>query len=209
MHAMPSPLAFISYRRSDAQQAALGLHSQLRMRLGASSVFMDRSGISAGERWPKRLRDSMADATVVLALIGPKWLKAADRYGKRRLDIPDDWVRVELETALKVRKPIVPILVGGNTKLPDQEGLPSSLSGLLSIQAHSLREDRWDSDLNDLVRLMVEVHGFRDEPKVPAPDRMVKVKPLTPAKIDAELKRLGGSRLRASYRVIIPRHARN
>ncbi len=126
MPGMALPLAFISYRRSDAQQAALGLAYQLRARLGIASIFLDRSGISGGEKWPQRLRDSMKQATVVLALIGPGWLTAADEYGRRRLDLNDDWVRLELETALKTRKPVIPVLVGSAAGVPVKGALPSA-----------------------------------------------------------------------------------
>lgn len=79
---------------------------------------MDRSGISAGDIWSERLRDSVMQASVVLALIGPGWLRATDHFGRRRLDLPDDWVRNELLTAIASGKPIVPILLGSLQELP-------------------------------------------------------------------------------------------
>ncbi len=63
---------------------------------------------------------------------------------------------------------------------------------LLSSQAYKLHEENWDADLDGLVRLLVEKYGFRNEPKVPAPDRVVTPKPLTPAKLDQALKDLPG-----------------
>ena len=117
-------MVFISYRRTDSQQAAFGLYFQLRARIGAGSVFMDRSGISPGDIWPERLRDLMNKATVVLALLGPGWLKSADEYGRRRLDLPNDWVRNELLSAIGAGKPITPILLGSLPDMPPAEGLP-------------------------------------------------------------------------------------
>jgi pterin-4a-carbinolamine dehydratase len=162
-----APLVFISYRRTDSQQAALGLASQLRTRIGPGSV--------------------------VLVLIGPGWLKAADEYGRRRLDMPDDWVRNELLGAIDSGKPLVPILLPPLLNLPAAEALPLELRPLVQYQALSLREDHWDSDLNDLVRLLVEKHECREvERQVRLPEPEVTLTPLTDAELHDELKLLSG-----------------
>jgi pterin-4a-carbinolamine dehydratase len=186
-----APLVFISYRRTDSQQAALGLASQLRARLGPGSIFMDRSGISAGDVWPQRLQDVIRQATVVLAVVGPDWLKAADEYGRRRLDMPEDWVRNELLGAINSGKPLVPVLLPPLLRLPVAEALPVELRPLLDYQALSLREDHWDSDLNELVRLLVDRHGCREvERQVILPQPEVSLSPLTDAELHDELKLL-------------------
>src|SRR5436190_14424737 len=105
-----APLAFISYRHTDSQQAALGLYFQLRARVGPASVFMDRSGISAGDVWRQRLLERLKQATVVLALIGPGWLRAADEHGRRKLDLSNDWVRTELIEAITSGRRVIPVL---------------------------------------------------------------------------------------------------
>jgi pterin-4a-carbinolamine dehydratase len=192
MRGMPPPLTFISYRRSDAQQAALGLYYQLRARLGIASIFMDRSGISGGEMWAHRLRDSLNRATVVLALIGPGWLRAADEHGRRRLDLPDDWVRTELETALKAGKTIIPVLLGDAAAVPAKEGLPSSLMELFDSERYHFHEDQWEANFDGFVRLLVEKYGFQEEPRVPAPDKIVKPKTLTPSDLEQALEALPG-----------------
>jgi len=109
-HSMGTPLAFISYRRADASQAAQGLHVQLRDRFGPSRIFMDVGAISVGDVWPDRLRRALEKATVLLVVIGPGWLTAADRFGRRRLDQPVDWVRSEILYAIESRKRIFPLL---------------------------------------------------------------------------------------------------
>lgn len=188
-----APLVFISYRRTDSQQAALGLYFQLRARIGPASVFMDRSGISAGDVWPQRLRDVINQATVVLVLIGPGWLTSADEYGRRRLDIPNDWVRNELLAAIYSGKPVIPILLGPLLHMPSAEALPEQLRPLVDYQAYSLRDDHWDSDLNDLVRLLVDRHEFKEaDQKVRLPQPQVTVKPLTQTELENKLKSLSG-----------------
>ena len=187
------PLLFISYRRSDAQQAAWGLYFQLRSRLGPKSVFMDRSGIAAGDVWPQRLRRTLEQATVVLVVIGPGWLSAADQYGRRRLDMPDDWVRNEIQHALESGQAIVPLLLAPLTNMPPAEALPDQLKPLLEHQALSLRDDHWESDVNELVRLLTGTYEFHDaERQVRLPRPEVTLAPLTEAELDTELASLPG-----------------
>lgn len=187
------PSLFISYRRSDAQQASLGLYFQLRSRLGSKGVFMDRSGIAAGDVWPQRLRRALEEATVVLAVIGPGWLTAADQYGRRRIDMADDWVRTEILHALESGKPIVPLLVSPVTDMPPAEGLPGKLISMRRHHALTLRDDHWESDVNELVRLLTGEYGFReaDRPvRLPRPE--VRPAALTEAELDAALASLPG-----------------
>jgi pterin-4a-carbinolamine dehydratase len=187
------PLVFINYRRTDSQQAAIGLYVQLRARIGPASVFMDRSGISAGDIWSERLREVMNRATVVLALIGPNWLKSADEYGRRRLDMADDWVRNELLAAITSHKPVLPILLSSQPEMPAAAALPDCLVPLRAYNPYSLRDDHWDSDLNDLVGLLAREHGFPDtDRKVVLPNPEIRINPLTQAELDNELKTLHG-----------------
>lgn len=188
-----SPLVFISYRRSDTQQAALGFYAQLRARLGSSSVFMDRSGIASGDLWSERLRQSVDRAGIVLALIGSNWLRAADVHGRRRLDLPDDWVRNELLVAIEKKTTIIPVLVGSSATLPPPEALPSELRPLLDYQNYSLRDDHWDQDLDQLLRLLTASHGFQEvDRRVPLPQPEVRIHPLTVLELEEQLTSLTG-----------------
>src|SRR5690349_9820919 len=130
MTGLTNNLAFISYRRADAQQAAQGLYAQLRSSFGPSHVFMDVNTIPTGTQWPDRIKSALEDATVMLVVIGPNWLTSADKYGRRRLDHKNDWVRKEIAFGIKKGIPLIPVLISG-TKVPDKEGLPTSLVNLL------------------------------------------------------------------------------
>ncbi len=99
----------------------------------------------------------------MLALIGPEWLRSADEYGRRRLDTADDWVRNELSIAIESGKPIIPVLLDPVKNMPPAEALPAALAALSSYQTYTLRDDHWDSDLDDLVGLLVKNYGFRGE----------------------------------------------
>jgi hypothetical protein len=87
---------------------------------------------------------------VLLAVIGPQWLAATDRHGRRRLDDPDDIVRVEVEVALDRDVRVVPLLVGG-AAMPQREELPEGLGGLARRHALVVRHDSFRADVGRLI----------------------------------------------------------
>jgi TIR domain len=158
-------LAFVSYRREDTGPLAQSLYLELKGRFGSGQLFMDVNSVPVGNPWPSLVQDKLQKATVVLAVIGPAWLTTSDQYGRRRLDKAEDWVRLELETALAQRKPIIPLLVGhGISPLPD-EALPDELHGLFRLPCMWLRPDvaMWADDMNSVgLRLTAPDFGLKD-----------------------------------------------
>lgn len=186
--------AFISYRRSDSMAVAQALRVQLLQRFGPGCTFMDVAGLVPGGVWPERLRKGLRDATVVLVIMGPDWLIAADSCGRRRLDLSRDWVRQEISTALAEGKPVIPLLVRGLAQVPAPDCLPDDIQQLVAHQAFSLREEQWDVDVATLADTMKRVYGFRDteaqvlrpEPKI----AMAQAPPLTEQQLDEALAKL-------------------
>ena len=82
---------FISYRRHDSSAAARWLFQTIQRTFGISRVFMDTEAIRIGADWPETINKALAAATVLVAVIGPSWLRIADEYGQRRIDKEDDW----------------------------------------------------------------------------------------------------------------------
>ncbi|MBL8437259.1 MAG: 4a-hydroxytetrahydrobiopterin dehydratase [Zoogloeaceae bacterium] len=155
-----APSIFISYRRSDAQHAAFALAERLGRVFGEDEVFLDRTRIETGAPWPQRLEESVGAARVVLALIGPGWLRADDEWGRRRIDQKADWVRAELATALTGNKAVLPLLLG-KADMPPKEALPPSLAALPDQNARSLHDDTWVDNLAGLIDELVKHHGLR------------------------------------------------
>jgi pterin-4a-carbinolamine dehydratase len=185
-------VAFINYRRTDSQHAAQGLYTQLRIRFGPTRVFLDVGSIHPGSLWPERLRSGLDKSTVLLSVIGPHWLTAANQYGQRRLDDENDWVRNELSYALTHQKPIIPILVADGS-LPPPEALPEDIKGVLTHQSMQLRDDKWDHDLAELVELLGTEHGFVDnQTSVVMPSREVTITPLNATELEDALSQLRG-----------------
>ena len=78
------------------------------------NVFMDVDSIPPGANFRKLLKDWVARCDVLLALIGPDWSDATDpSTGKRRLENPSDFVRIEIGEALARDIPVAPILLDG------------------------------------------------------------------------------------------------
>jgi hypothetical protein len=140
---------FISYRRDDSRGYAGRLQSDLSRRFADDAVYRDVE-TPPGVDFGKHITSLVDQCSVVLAIIGPGWLEARDRDGRRRLDDPGDWVRVELERAL-VREDVevIPVLVDGAV-IPRPEELPPALAALCRRNAFELSDRRWAYDVEQL-----------------------------------------------------------
>jgi len=140
---------FISYRRDDSRGYAGRLQGDLSRRYSEEHVFRDVE-IPPGADFGEYITSLVDKCNVVLAIIGPSWLDARDREGERRIDDPDDWVRLEIERALaRDGVEVIPVLVDG-ARLPPREELPESLLALRRRNAFELSDRRWDYDVGQL-----------------------------------------------------------
>lgn len=160
---------FISYRREDAEGQAGRLFDDLVSHFGNDSVFMDVAGLEPGRDFRRAIDQQVSSCGVLLALIGKDWLEAKNESGKRRLDDPMDFVRLETASALKRDIPVIPVLVRG-ASMPRAEDLPEDLKDLAFRNAVELTHARWDSDLQVLVKaLKPYVQTKSDGPPPPPP----------------------------------------
>src|SRR6516162_1171169 len=114
---------FISYRREDSAAYAGRIRDRLEREFGRDLLFIDVDGIPLGANFVKVLREEITKCSVLLAVIGPRWLDARDEDGTRRLDNPEDFVRIEIAVALQREIPTIPILLDG-TKIPKTASSP-------------------------------------------------------------------------------------
>lgn len=154
---------FLSYRRNDSAGFAGRLANDLEETLGENTVFRDVDDIVAGEQFDTAIKDRLQLVEVVLVVIGPNWwVRKPD--GSRRIDDPDDFVRLEIVIAIAAGKPIIPVLVGG-ASMPAPGDLPEDLSPLSRFQAIEITDARWDYDLTRLVAALepvIQGQGRRD-----------------------------------------------
>lgn len=142
------PSIFISYRREDSAGFAGRLADALERDFPAEQVFRDVDDIRPGEDFVRAIEDRLAAVDVVLVLIGPHWLEAS-RDGQRRLEAADDFVRLEVRTALALGKPVIPLLVGG-ARMPAETDLPEDIRPLARRQAFVLSDAGWRADVERL-----------------------------------------------------------
>ena len=91
---------FISYRHNQDGMAAGWLVDRLAGHFGKDQIFKDVDTIELGDDFVKVIADAVGRCDVLLALIGREWLTITGDDGRRRLDNPQDFVRLEIEAAL-------------------------------------------------------------------------------------------------------------
>jgi hypothetical protein len=142
---------FISYRRDDSSYAAGRLYDRLSMRFGKDQIFMDIDTIELGVDFVQSIGEAVGACHVLIAIIGKKWVEISDATGFRRLDNPNDFVRLELVSALERDVYIIPALVDGST-MPLEDDLPEALKPLARRNGLQIGHTRFDSDVDRLIR---------------------------------------------------------
>lgn len=111
---------------------------------------MDIEAIPPGVRFDEYIAQAVGSCDVLIALIGPRWLAVTDKSGRRRLEDPGDFNRLEITTALKRNIRVIPALVGG-AEIPAAEDLPADLKPLARRQSYELADHRWAADCERLI----------------------------------------------------------
>lgn len=144
------PGVFISYRRDDSSGFAGRLADDLSEVFGADLIFMDVTGIEPGVDFRKAIEQKVGDCAAVLVVIGRSWLSGRGEGGTARLQDGNDFVRLEVASALRREIPVIPVLVDG-AAMPAARDLPADVEPLAWRNAVELRHARWDADLQVLV----------------------------------------------------------
>ena len=149
------PRIFLSYRREDTAGHAGRLRDALVERFGPGRLFMDLDSIRGGDDFVEALDKAVASCAVVVVVIGRQWVSASDKKGDRRLDNPNDFVRMEVEAALKRGVKVIPALVQ-EAEMPSEDVLPAPLAKLARRNAVEISDNRWDYDVGRLVEVIEE-----------------------------------------------------
>jgi hypothetical protein len=144
---------FINYRRDDAPGVAGRLGDRLAKNFAQRQIFMDVDAMKPGLDFVKQLDEQVSKCDVLLAIIGPGWLNAVDEKGRRKLELPRDYVRIELASALKREIPVIPLLVNGAV-MPLEEDLPEELKSLPNRHALELRHTRFAADSEAIIKAL-------------------------------------------------------
>ena len=131
---------FVSYRREDSSDVTGRIFDYLKTAFGEKHLFKDVDSIQLGTDFRDAIKQGVNRCHVLLAIIGDEWLQATGKAGARRLDDPDDFVRLEITSALDRDIPVIPVLVEGAT-IPGQVDLPTPLQRLAFRNAIQVRPD--------------------------------------------------------------------
>jgi hypothetical protein len=129
---------FISYRRDDTEYISGYIYEYLAKTFGKERIFFDVDTIAGGVDYRKAIADAISDTAIMLVVLGPRWLAAEATPGVRRLDQPNDPVRLEIEAALRSNIPIFPLLVQ-QASIPAEQELPGSIAQLTYQNAFAVR----------------------------------------------------------------------
>lgn len=140
---------FLSYRRSDSQDATARLADRLTALPRIKSVFLDVESIAAGEAFPVRLQSALVEADICLVLIGKGWLGQSDTSDTARIMTDGDFVRMEVAEALRLGKRVIPVLLN-EAAMPARDELPDELHPLLERNALFLRHMSFNQDVEIL-----------------------------------------------------------
>ncbi len=140
---------FISYRRQDSVGHAGRLYDALASEFGTDAVFIDIDAIPLGVDFSVTLREEVARCNVMIAVVGPQWLTVTDTAGRRRVDNPQDYVRMELEAAFERDALIIPVLVHG-AEMPRPDELPPEIAAFSRRNALELSDHRWHAEVRAL-----------------------------------------------------------
>ncbi|MGW8450074.1 toll/interleukin-1 receptor domain-containing protein [Streptomyces niveus] len=174
------PQIFVNYRTDDEEATATLVDRELSRVFGNENVFKASKSIGPGSRFPQELLTAVRRSSVLLAVIGPRWLTTGSAGGRSPLEDESDWTRREIQEALETGAVVIPLLVGGAKRLQHEE-LPTEIGDLADCQYRRLNHRNADADLmglvDDLVRLSPELaasarsNGHQLPPAVSDEDR--------------------------------------
>ena len=121
-------------------------------------MFLDYDSTPVGVDFRNYIKRVFDSCDVLLAVIGPDWM-GYDGTGKTRLSHADDWVRIEIETALKKNIPVIPVLID-RTPMPSRDDLPEDVRDLVYRQAAAIdTEIDFNAHMERLIRQIDRLSG--------------------------------------------------
>jgi len=147
------PRIFICYRRDESAGHAGRLREHLGSHFGPANVFLAPESIQPGENYVQVLQRTLGSCEALVAVIGTRWLTAADRDGQPRLFQAEDWVRLEIVAALARNVAVFPLLVG-DARMPEARDLPADLAPLAERHAWAVSDAAFSQGVRRLIEAL-------------------------------------------------------
>jgi WD40 repeat protein len=165
------PKIAISYRRADSEAMTGRIFDRLIAHYGKEAIFRDIDDIPPGIDFRVHINQTLLKTHILLAIVGPQWVGVSSDGSADRIQEESDPVRVEVETALRRRVPLIPVLIGA-TKMPSSDQLPPGLKDFAFRNAVKVDTGQdFDYHMDRLIRAMDAI--LEQEPKSP-PSRETK-----------------------------------
>ena len=177
---------FLNYRRADSKGYTFAIFTVLEQHFSKEQIFMDVDTLLPGVDFVQALEEAVEACDVFLAVIGARWENIKDDQGRRRIDNPEDFVRIEVAHALKRGIPVIPILVDG-AQMPSSENLPNDLKGLSRRHAFIIG-DRLRSDVQHLISVLEKTFEHQEEERIKQEKKEAKRQELEKAEADRKAK---------------------
>lgn len=162
---------FINYRRQDSEGYVGRLYDRLMQQFKHEDIFMDVDSIKPGVDFVQTLEDAVTACDIFIAVIGPQWSTITDEAGQRRLDQWNDFVRIEIASALKQNKYVIPVLVG-RARMPNPDELPDDLKLLARRNAIELSHQRFSYDMDKLISTLLAAMPAQGSTKPHDPEKI-------------------------------------
>lgn len=153
---------FISYRHEDTEWVTLTLFNELKQQMPEEEIFKDFNTIKAGEDFTKAIERNLQACSVLLVIIGQRWLTCKDENGNQRLFSQDDYVCMEIASALSSNKKVIPVLVD-NASMPNESELPEKIKDLFKRQAIKINSSNFEMDVFNLAQSIREASGQQNK----------------------------------------------
>ena len=168
---------FISYRRADSEGYVGRIYDYLVQHFDKQDIFMDVDNILPGEDFVQVIENAVSGCDAVIVVIGPQWLQIADESGQRRLDQWNDFVRLEIVTALKENKLVIPVLIQQAT-MPRPDQLPEDLVTLTRRNAIVITHQSFSHDAGKLVKAVQSLFVKQSAHKISSAEVQAKAEKL-------------------------------
>ena len=145
---------FVSYRRADTANQAAWLAERLAGHYGQQQIVRDVDSIQLGNDFAEVITAAVTSCDALVALIGHQWLAAAAAE-------PNDFVRVEIESALTRGIRVIPVLVDG-ARMPTAAELPPGLAMLAQQPPLSLGAANPEGDVSRLTQVIDQTIAARN-----------------------------------------------
>jgi TIR domain len=145
----------ISYRRLDSMDITMRIRDAMAAHFGESSIFTDIDSIPFGVDFLDYINSVLSTSDALIAIVGPRWIDggAGPNHG---IHLETDFVRIEVEAALKRKIPVIPVLVGGS-RMPTRDQLPEPLQPFVFRNGTSIDSGlNFRNDVNRLIRSLEE-----------------------------------------------------